>query len=115
MVAKKVQALKYLTRSGDGRVRSTYLRNATSDDLPWSPYAGPFLWPSGPHALPPVSRLFGTGKLFFFRSLQLPADAWMRMFIPHASITFINIDSNGIVSMTRFGDSGHFPPDKVTY
>jgi len=62
--------------------------------------------------------LVGHGNIFRFfalRALQLSKDAWMRVFIPHASITQINIRSDGTVAMSLFGEAGYMPPDKVTY
>jgi len=62
--------------------------------------------------------LVGHGNIFRFfalRSLQLSKDAWMRVFIAHASITQINIRTDGTVAMSLFGDAGYMPHDKVTY
>ncbi|ELU08430.1 hypothetical protein CAPTEDRAFT_229152 [Capitella teleta] len=53
-------------------------------------------------------------RFFVLRALQLPSHAWMRVFIAHASISLLHINSDGTVSMTRFGDSGHFPPEFVS-
>ncbi len=49
------------------------------------------------------------------RALQLPPDAWMRVFIAHASITVIHVNPDGTVTLDKFGDSGHLPADMVTY
>ena len=52
---------------------------------------------------------------FFFRALQLERSGWMRIFLPHASISLLHINSDGTVSATRFGDSGYMPNDMVTF
>jgi len=49
------------------------------------------------------------------RALQLPKDAWMRVFIGHASITMLHLRADGTVTMTKFGDAGHMPFNKVTF
>ena len=49
------------------------------------------------------------------RALQFPRDAWMRVFIAHASITLLHINPDGTVNLNKFGDAGHFPPDMITY
>jgi len=62
--------------------------------------------------------IVGHGNLFRYfilRAMQFPASGWMRTFIAHASISMLHLNPDGTVSMTRFGDSGHFPPDLVTY
>ena len=48
------------------------------------------------------------------RALQFPREAWMRVFIAHASISLLHINPDGTVTMTKFGDSGHLPPNLVT-
>ena len=61
--------------------------------------------------------LVGHGNIFRYlilRALQLPAAGWMRVFLPHGSISLLHINSDGTVTLTKFGDSGHFPPDHVT-
>jgi len=62
--------------------------------------------------------LVGHGNIFRFftlRALQLSKDAWMRVFIAHASITQLNIRADGTVAMSLFGDAGYMPHEKVTY
>jgi len=62
--------------------------------------------------------LVGHGNIFRFfslRALQLSKDAWMRVFIAHASITQLHIRADGTVAMSLFGDAGYMPHDKVTY
>lgn len=62
--------------------------------------------------------IVGHGNIFRFlvlRALQFPPEAWMRVFIAHASITVLHINPDGTVNMNKFGDSGHFQTDMVTY
>ncbi|KAK2181760.1 hypothetical protein NP493_383g04010 [Ridgeia piscesae] len=62
--------------------------------------------------------LVGHGNLFRYfalRALQFPPEAWMRIFIAHASITVFHLNPDGTVSMNHLGDAGHFPPEKVTF
>lgn len=62
--------------------------------------------------------LVGHGNIFRFfalRALQLQKDAWMRVFIGHASMTMLHMRADGTVSMTKFGDTGHIPSNQVTY
>ncbi|ESN91738.1 hypothetical protein HELRODRAFT_70034 [Helobdella robusta] len=54
-------------------------------------------------------------RFFVLRSLQLPTNTWMRMFVAHASITRLHIQHDGIVSMSLFGDSGHIDYKDLTY
>lgn len=54
-------------------------------------------------------------RFFVLRALQLSKQAWMRLFIAHASITMLHIRADGTVSVTMLGDAGHFPLNKVTY
>ncbi len=53
-------------------------------------------------------------RYFVCRALQLPPEAWLRISLRHASLTWITIRPNGRVSIRTLGDSGHFPPDKIT-
>jgi len=48
------------------------------------------------------------------RALQLPPEAWLRMSLPHCSITTICVHPNGRVSLRGFGDSGHLDPSMTT-
>ena len=52
---------------------------------------------------------------YVYRALQLSKDAWMRVSIGHASITMFLLLADGTVTMTKFGDTGHMPSNKVTY
>ncbi|XP_044260111.1 serine/threonine-protein phosphatase Pgam5, mitochondrial-like isoform X1 [Tribolium madens] len=53
-------------------------------------------------------------RYFVCRALQLPAEAWLRMSLNHASITWITITPSGRVVLRCLGDSGHMPPDVIT-
>lgn len=53
-------------------------------------------------------------ELYFFRALQIPAEAWLRMGLHHASITAMTILPNGGVSIRTISDSGHLPAQFVT-
>ncbi|XP_015119159.1 serine/threonine-protein phosphatase Pgam5, mitochondrial [Diachasma alloeum] len=53
-------------------------------------------------------------RYFVCRALQFPPEAWLRLSLKHASITWITIHPNGRVSLRCFGDSGHIPPDAIT-
>lgn len=48
------------------------------------------------------------------RALQLPPEAWLRMSLPHASITHIVVRPSGDVSLRALGDAGHLPPEMVS-
>ncbi|XP_060533916.1 serine/threonine-protein phosphatase Pgam5, mitochondrial-like isoform X2 [Cylas formicarius] len=48
------------------------------------------------------------------RALQFPAEAWLRMSLNHASITWISITPSGRCVLRTFGDTGHMPPDVIT-
>ena len=48
------------------------------------------------------------------RALQFPPEAWLRIGLDHASITWITIRPNGRVSVRRVGDSGFIPVGEVT-
>lgn len=53
-------------------------------------------------------------RYFVCRALQLPPEAWLRISLKHASLTWITIRPNGKVTLRNLGDSGHFPPEKLT-
>ncbi|KAH9598199.1 Histidine phosphatase superfamily [Trypanosoma melophagium] len=48
------------------------------------------------------------------RALQLPPEAWLRISLPHCSITSITINGRGHVSLSCLGSVGHLPADMVT-
>ena len=54
-------------------------------------------------------------RYFLLRALQFPENGWMRVFIAHASISLIHINPDGTVTVTKFGDSGHFTPEMITF
>lgn len=51
---------------------------------------------------------------FFFRALQLPPEAWLRINLHHASISWVRIRPNGRVGLLTMGNSGHLPPELLT-
>lgn len=53
-------------------------------------------------------------RYFVCRALQFPAEAWLRLSLNHASITWLSILPNGRVILRAFGDSSHIPPAFVT-
>lgn len=55
-----------------------------------------------------------TYSLIFISALQVPAEAWLRISLNHASITWISIQPSGRVTLRLLGDSGHIPPEFVT-
>jgi len=48
------------------------------------------------------------------RSLQLPPEAWRRITINNASITWLIVRPDGRVILRQLGESGHIPPEKLT-
>lgn len=54
-------------------------------------------------------------RYFVCRALQFPPEAWLRLSLNHASITWVSITPNGRVILRTLGDSGHMPPEGVTY
>ena len=54
-------------------------------------------------------------RFFVLRALQFDASGWMRLGLPHASITKVSVNPDSFVLMSGLGDSGHFPADMVTY
>lgn len=51
---------------------------------------------------------------FFSRALQIPAEAWLRMSLHHASISAMTILPSGRVVIRTISDSGHLPAQYVT-
>jgi len=49
------------------------------------------------------------------RALQLPPTAWSRLRAHHCAVTWLDVDSDGSVSLREFGGVGHLPPELVTY
>ena len=54
-------------------------------------------------------------RYFVCRALQLPSDHWLRFAVFNASITILDIHSNGKVSLITMGDVGFLPPKMITY
>ncbi|KAJ8931339.1 hypothetical protein NQ314_015748 [Rhamnusium bicolor] len=53
-------------------------------------------------------------RYFVCRALQVPAEAWLRLSLNHASITWITITPNGRCVLRVFGDTGHMPPNVIS-
>ncbi|XP_044740364.1 serine/threonine-protein phosphatase Pgam5, mitochondrial isoform X2 [Chrysoperla carnea] len=53
-------------------------------------------------------------RYFVCRALQFPPEAWLRLSLNHASITWISITPNGHVILRQLGDSGHMPVDSIS-
>mmetsp|Transcript_6178 Transcript_6178/g.9695 ORF Transcript_6178/g.9695 Transcript_6178/m.9695 type:complete len:277 (-) Transcript_6178:721-1551(-) len=54
-------------------------------------------------------------RYFVCKSLQMNPEAWLRLAVYNCGITTIRITHNGKVSISNVGDTGHIPPEKVTY
>lgn len=48
------------------------------------------------------------------RALQFPPEAWLRISLKHASITWLTVRPDGRVSCRSLGEAGHFPPEMLT-
>lgn len=62
-------------------------------------------------------KLLNKNPFFFlisFRALQIPPEAWLRISLNHASMTWISIHPSGRVTLRSLGESGHIPPESVT-
>ncbi|XP_015593035.1 serine/threonine-protein phosphatase Pgam5, mitochondrial [Cephus cinctus] len=53
-------------------------------------------------------------RYFVCRALQFPPEAWMRITLNHASITWLSILPSGRVSLRCLGDTGHMLPRNIT-
>lgn len=53
-------------------------------------------------------------RYFVCRALQLPPEAWLRIDLRHASITWLCVAPSGVVFLRSLGDSGHLPPKLIT-
>lgn len=53
-------------------------------------------------------------RYFVCRALQFPPEAWLRMSLKHASLTWFVIRPDGRVSSRCIGEAGHFPPEMLT-
>lgn len=50
-----------------------------------------------------------------YRALQFPPEGWLRMSIGNCGVTWLTIRPSGNVSLRGLGDTGHLPPDHVTF
>ena len=53
-------------------------------------------------------------RFFFLRALQLPPRAWLRLSTYHTGITWISINSEGVVTSREFGAIGHLSPPEMS-
>lgn len=53
-------------------------------------------------------------RYFVCRALQFPPEAWLRITINHASITWLTIGPSGNVSIKYLGDTGFIPAQYLT-
>ncbi|XP_049793637.1 serine/threonine-protein phosphatase PGAM5, mitochondrial isoform X1 [Schistocerca nitens] len=53
-------------------------------------------------------------RYFVCRALQFPPEAWLRLSLNHASITWIVIRPSGFVYLRSLGDTGHMPAADIT-
>ena len=53
-------------------------------------------------------------RYLVMRALQLPESAWLRTGVYNASITILEIQANGNVSLRCMSDAGHMPPSAIT-
>ncbi|XP_008548399.1 serine/threonine-protein phosphatase PGAM5, mitochondrial [Microplitis demolitor] len=53
-------------------------------------------------------------RYFVCRALQFPPEAWLRLSLKHASITWVSIHPSGRVTLRGFGDAGHMLPEYLT-
>ena len=49
-----------------------------------------------------------------FRALQFPPEAWLRISLNHASLTWIHIRPDGRVGIRSMGEAGHMPANKIS-
>lgn len=53
-------------------------------------------------------------RYFVCRALQFPPEAWLRLSLHHASLTYLVIRPDGRVHLRGLGESGHFPAQMLT-
>ncbi|EKX48942.1 hypothetical protein GUITHDRAFT_162358 [Guillardia theta CCMP2712] len=53
-------------------------------------------------------------RYFVCKALQIPTEAWLRMSLPHCSITMIAIHPSGSVSLRTLGNTHYLPPSLIT-
>ncbi|XP_034671043.1 serine/threonine-protein phosphatase Pgam5, mitochondrial-like [Drosophila subobscura] len=71
--------------------------------------------PEAPRTATPL--IVGHGNViryFVCRALQFPPEAWLRININHASITWLTISPSGNVSIKYLGDTGFMPVKHLT-
>ena len=53
-------------------------------------------------------------RYFVCRALQFPPEAWLRISLKHASLTWLTIRPDGRVSIRGLGEAGHLKPEMLT-
>ncbi|XP_053695115.1 serine/threonine-protein phosphatase Pgam5, mitochondrial isoform X1 [Sabethes cyaneus] len=53
-------------------------------------------------------------RYFVCRALQFPPEAWLRISLGHASLTWISIMDDGRVTLRTLGETGHLPRELLT-
>ncbi|KAK7871299.1 hypothetical protein R5R35_007574 [Gryllus longicercus] len=53
-------------------------------------------------------------RYFVCRALQFPPEAWLRIGLKHASITWVSVLPSGRVTLHALGDTGHLPPKLIS-
>ncbi|XP_052800306.1 serine/threonine-protein phosphatase PGAM5, mitochondrial-like isoform X2 [Mya arenaria] len=53
-------------------------------------------------------------RYFVCRALQFTPEAWLRISLNHASLTWVYIRPNGRVGIRTMGEAGFMPPDKLS-
>lgn len=53
-------------------------------------------------------------RYFILRALQLPPEAWIRMTLKHASMSWISINDEGYCTLLAAGDAGHLRLDLLS-
>lgn len=53
-------------------------------------------------------------RYFVCRALQLPPEAWLRISLGHASLTWISILDDGRVTLRTLGETGHMPREMLS-
>ncbi|XP_003701756.2 serine/threonine-protein phosphatase Pgam5, mitochondrial [Megachile rotundata] len=53
-------------------------------------------------------------RYFVCRALQFPPQSWLRLSLGHASITWVTIYPDGIVTLWIFGDTAHMKPQFIS-
>jgi len=53
-------------------------------------------------------------RYFACRALQFPPEAWLRLSLKHASLTWLVVRPDGKVHCRAVGEAGHFPPEMLS-